>query len=426
MDHTYLERAAGLKVERYLSGLPAFSIEGAKGVGKTTLAERYAKTVFRMDDEITTSLISGSPSILVDASKPVLIDEWHVVPSIWNTVRRLVDDDMTPGQYILTGSAAPLKAKLHSGAGRIVRMRMRPLSLAERKLAPALISLSDMMQGDVEVKTQQVHFLQHQYVKEILQSGFPGIRAITPDLQAEVLDGYIDNIIEKDFSETGIVIKSPESLRAWMRAYAAAEASTTSYESIMQAATPGQGTKPAKVTTMSYRDALTALWIMDPVEPWIPEGNIFTNLGKAPKHYLVDPALTARLLDIDERRLLSGKKVRILGSQTKTIIGRLFESLVAQSLKTYTDTLGLKLHHLRTSRGDHEVDFIIEQGDTIVALEAKFSTSVNEDDVKHLNWLERNIKDQKVIKAVLYTGEYLTRRESDGTLLIPAVCLSPS
>jgi predicted AAA+ superfamily ATPase len=417
------ERILRTRAERFLRGLPAFSIEGAKGVGKTTLAKTLAQTTFNMDSETTAELVMGSPQLLSTAAKPVLVDEWQVTPGIWNAIRHFVDDDMTPGQYILTGSSVPRDARLHSGAGRIVRMTMRPLSLAERALTPKLLSLDDLLRGDENILPQQTDVAQYAYVQEILASGFPGIRQIARAFQRDALDGYIDNIIEKEFDELGVGVRRPEALRAWMKAYAAAEGSTASYESIMGAATPGQDKKPSKPTTLVYRDILAALWITDPVLPWLPEGNLFTNMGKASKHYLVDPALSARLLDLTEQRLLSGDKVRVLGHQAKTIIGRLFESLVAQSLKVYTSALGLELRHLRTVRGDHEIDFIIESGEHILAIEVKFAPAVSNDDVKQLNWLEKNAPERHITKVVLYTGSHLVRRERDGVILCPAACL---
>jgi len=423
-NEEYVQRVQEPRIEKFLKGLPAFSIDGAKGVGKTTLAKRYAKTVFQIDNETTASLVLGTPDILKESLKPTLIDEWQSAPSIWNTVRHFVDDDMSPGQFILTGSAAPKKAGLHSGSGRIVRIKMRPFSLIERGLSPQLISLSGLLSGDPQTKPQTLEVSQQAYVQEILKSGFPGIRNIADELRKEMLDGYIDNIVEREFEKLGVQIRKPESLRAWLKAYAAAEGSTASYERILNAATPGQDKKPAKATTMSYRDTLSALWILDPIAPWLTEGNLSANLGKSAKHYLVDPALTARLLDITEQRLLNAEgAVHVLGSQTKTVVGRLFEGLVAQSLKVYADANGVEVRHLRTVRGDHEIDFIIEKGETLLAVEAKFSPHISNEDVKQLNWLERSLNDRKVVKAVIYTGPHLAQRESDGVLLIPAACL---
>ena len=420
----YIDRVQTSKINRLLEGLPALSLEGAKGVGKTTLAGRYAKTVFRMDDEQVAGLISGTPDILKESTKPVLIDEWQAIPTIWNTVRHYVDEDMSPGQFLLACSAIPKNARLHCGAGRIVRIRMRPFSLAERHMAPDLISISGLLSGDIDISPKVVEVSQQDYVKEILSSGFPGIRSLPDEFRSEMLQSYIDNIVSKGFSEVGVEVRRPEALKAWLKAYAAAEGSTASYDSIMNAATPGQDNKPSKVTTISYRDTLAALWIVDPIEPWITEGNLFTNLGKSPKHYLVDPALSARLLDITEQKLLNAEiSAQILGKQAKTLIGRLFEGLVAQSLKVYSDSNGAELRHLRTVRGDHEIDFIIEKGDTILALECKFSTGVSDGDAKQLNWFETQVPDKNVIKAVIYTGQHLVKRDSDSVLLIPAACL---
>jgi predicted AAA+ superfamily ATPase len=422
--NNYIDRVIQQKLDRYIEGLPAFSLEGAKGVGKTTLAKQYAQTPYNMDSEVTASLIVGTPEIISQSAKPVLIDEWQAVPSIWNTVRHFIDNDMSAGQYILTGSAVPNKARLHSGAGRIVRVRVRPFSLIERRMSRQMLSLQSLLDGDVDIAPQIVDVPQQEYVKEIMRSGFPGIRMCAPDLQKDMLDGYLDNIFDRGvYDDNSIEIRRPEAMRSWLKSYAAAEGTTASYESIMGAATPGQDKKPSKPTTMVFREALEALWILDPVSPWLPEGNIVTNLGKTAKHYLADPALTARLLDIDEQHLLDGGEVHLIGSQRKTIVGRLFESLVAQSLKVYCSAIGADLRHMRSARGDHEVDFIVEKGARLVAIEAKFATAVSSGDVKQLNWLEQAVKDRKITKAIVYSGQHLVRRAADGVILIPAACL---
>ncbi len=126
-----------------LAGLPAISLEGPKGVGKTATAQRRAGTVFAMDDPVARDLMLADSGRLDRAARPVLVDEWQREPVVWDLVRRAVDRDYSPAQFLLTGSATPTNAPTHSGAGRIVGLRMRPMSLAERGLIPATISLGE-------------------------------------------------------------------------------------------------------------------------------------------------------------------------------------------------------------------------------------------------------------------------------------------
>jgi len=266
------------------------------------------------------------------------------------------------------------------------------------------------------------------YVREVLASGLPGIRALSERGRALQLRSYIENIIYKEFPEQGHVVRAPSTLRSWLRAYAAAAGTTVSYAKILNAATPGETDKPAKTTTQSYRDVLESLWLLDSVPAWLPSDDRLGRLGQAPKHFLADPALAATLLDVDAHDLLDGgieadPVVRAVGGRG-TLLGRLFEQLVALSLQSYTQSIGAQLYHLRTRGGDHEVDFIVEHKRRVVAFEVKLSPVVREADVKHLNWLKQRIGDRLVDAAVITTGPEAYRR-TDGVAVIPAGLLGP-
>lgn len=122
----YLHRIVDGPLGELLGGLTAIAIEGPKGVGKTRTARRRAASFFDLSDPSTLELVKGDPALLTAAACPIVIDEWQYHPPVWDVVRRAVDDDPTPGRFLLTGIASPPTRSLHSGAGRIVRLRMRP------------------------------------------------------------------------------------------------------------------------------------------------------------------------------------------------------------------------------------------------------------------------------------------------------------
>lgn len=165
------------------------------------------------------------------------------------------------------------------------------------------------------------------------------------------------------FPEQGLVVRRPATLRAWLAAYAGATATTTSYNAILDAATPGDSNKPAKTTTIAYRDVLSRLWLLDPVSGWSTSRSVFTNLASAPKHQLADPALAARLLGVDVNALLSGSSEPAGVRKPGPLLGALFESLVALSLQAYAQAAEATVHHLRTRDGRREVDFIVQRAD---------------------------------------------------------------
>jgi uncharacterized protein len=209
-----------------------------------------------------------------------------------------------------------------------------------------------------------------------------------------------------------------------MAAYAAATATTAAYGTILDAATPGQADKPAKTTTMVYRDVLERLWVLDPLPGWTPNLNALSKLGQAPKHHLADPALAARLLGATRDSLLRGA---VGGPVIRDglLLGGLFESLVTLSVRTYAPQFSARVHHLRLASGVHEVDLIVEAPDhRIVALEVKLADSVTDDDVKHLLWLRTKAPELVADVAIITTGRYAYRRP-DGVAVIPASLLGP-
>ena len=412
----YTRRIVDSELDELMPGAAAISIDGPKAVGKTATAEQRATTVFRLDDEAVANLLHAAPEMIAQATAPVLIDEWQRVPMIWDAVRRAVDDGAEPGRYLLTGSAIPPRLPVHSGAGRIISMRMRPLAFAERRREQTSVSLALMLAGGAEISGTSTLAL-GDYVEEIVSSGFPGIRELPGRVRRSQLDSYITRVIEREFPEQGQQVRKPQTLRSWMSSYAAATATTTSYAKILDAATPGLPNKPAKETTLAYREVLGRLWLLDPVAPWQPR-NAFTRFGTTPKHFLADPALAARLLGLDEQRLLHPNSDSIAPND-KTRLGSLFEALVALSLQTYAQASEATVSHLRTSSGDHEIDFIVHSGHgATVAFEVKLDRSVDDNDVKHLRWLRDQLGTQLTDAAVIYTGQYAYRR-SDGIAVIP-------
>lgn len=404
--------------------LEATSIYGPKGVGKTETARRRAKSVLELDQESGRQRLLSDPDLLRTLPGPVLVDEWQRWPESWDRVRRAVDDGAELGRFLLTGSSAPRGASVHSGAGRIVGLRMRPMSLFERGIASPSVSLADLLRGEAEIGGETDVVL-GDYVEEIVASGLPGVRsAPTPQLRRLRLNTYLDNIAQREFVEQGYPVRRPEALRAWLAAYAAALSTTAKYVEILDAATPNEGDKPSKKTTIGYRDALSGLWLLDPTPAWMPTSNHLARLGQASKHQLADPALAARLLNLSADGLMAGR------GDTAAInhggmLGALFESLVTLDAQVYAQNMEARVYHLRDRDGRHEVDLIVEgMGNRVVALEVKLTATPDDHDVRQLLWLREQIGDTLADMAVITTGKYAYRRQ-DGVAVIPAALLGP-
>lgn len=409
--------------DEFLPDAAAISIDGAKGVGKTLTASQRVQSIVAFDDEQVREAISVRPHTLLEKPRPLLIDEWQLLPSSWDRVRRAVDQGAEGGSFLLTGSATvPTGTRIHSGAGRILNLRMRPMSIQERGIEAPVVSMGELLKGKVRAVDGHSDFELRDYVEEILRSGFPGIRNLPPRLRRAQLDGYLDVIVARDLPEQGMMVRKPTVLREWLAAYGAATATTASYTQILDAATSGDTDKPSKVTVSHYRDYLTRVFMLEPLEGWTPALAPLNRLTSAPKHHLVDPALAAQLSGIDVDGLLEGRGKRV-SAVSGTWLGALFESLVAQSVRTYADVNEARVYHLRTKSTEHEMDLIVEGRDrSVVAVEVKLGGQVQGKDVKHFDWLEKKLDDRLAAKLVVNTGAVAYTRE-DGVHVVPLALL---
>lgn len=420
----YRRRIVDAELDELLAGLPAISLEGPKGVGKTATALRRATTERRLDDPRVAEVLAADPSRVVIGEPPILVDEWQRLPAVWDVVRRAVDADRSPGRFLLTGSATPDGPPMHSGAGRIVRLRMRPLAFSERGVSDPSVSLSDLLAGHRPPLAGRSDVELDGYVDEIVQGGFPGLRGLPTRASRAALDGYLDQVVDRDIPEAGVEVRRPATLRRWLRAYAAATATTTSWERIRDAATAGEDTKPARTTTIPYREALERIWILDAVEAWHPSRSPLRRLGVAPRHHLADPALAARLLGVDRDALLRGEGERP-STHDGVLLGALFESLATLSVRVLGQAAEARTSHLRLHGGQREVDLIVERRDgAVLAIEVKLSATVADADVRHLRWLREELSDRVVDAIVITTGPSAYRR-ADGIGVVPLALLGP-
>lgn len=420
----YRRRIVDTELDELIAGgAAAIAIDGAKAVGKSATALERVDTAFLLEEPVTRQLVAADPGRIA-TGEPVLVDEWHHLPVTWDVVRRAVDAGAVPGQFLLTGSAAAGHPGTHSGAGRIVSVRMRPMVLCERGVGTPTVSLAALLTGTRPAVGGETDVDVEQYVDEIVRSGFPAVRSMSDRLRRAQLRGYVDRVIDRDFPDVmGRQVRNPAALRRWLGAYAAATATVTSYEKIRDAATFGEGDKPARSTTQPYRDILEALYVLEPVPAWLPTNNHITELASAPKHHLVDPALATSLLGLGPGALLSGDQGAIPMVRERPFVGALFESLVSLSVRVFAQAAEARVGHLRTHRGDHEVDFIVERDDhKVVAVETKLAAVVDDDDVRHLRWLRGELGDDLLDAIVVTTGPFAYRRR-DGIAVVPAALL---
>lgn len=414
----YLQRTLDSELSLLMPYAPAIAIDGPKGVGKTGTASRHADAIFYLDRVEQQDIMRADPSLATAPAGSLLFDEWQYVPEVWNSVRRQVDQGAPPGRFLLTGSASPLAGvDTHSGAGRILSLRMRPLTYYERYRPQAPVSLAELLMGDSDpIAGQTTQVTLEDYFKAIVSSGFPGIFQAPQQLRRRLLDAYIQRVIDRDLPDSGYAVRHPETLRRWLTAYAAASSTTTSYSRILDATTAGDGSQPAKTTTAMYRDFLTKLWLLDSVPGWVPVNNEFTKLAVSPKHQLADPALAARLLGLGAQGLAT--------AQGAHMAGPLFESLATLSVRTAAQAAEATVSHLRTPKGDREIDLIVQGPEgQVLGIEVKLTASVTDADVRHLLWLREKAGSAVTNLVVVTTGSQAYRRQ-DGVAVVPLALLA--
>lgn len=421
----YTRRTVDDELDELFPEVPAIAIDGPKAVGKTTTAEQHVVALLRLDSPANRVPVEADPEVILRRARPLLVDEWQKVPEVWDVVRRAADADPTGGQFLLVGSATPTPgATAHSGAGRIGRLRMRPMTLSERGVVQPSVSVQELLTGRRAPVQGETDLRLADYAQQIVSSGFPGLRGLSDRALRFQLDSYLRNAVDRDVPEQGLAVRKPEAMLAWLRAYAAATATTASYSSLLDAATPGQPDKPSRSTSIAYRDVLTELWLLDPVPAWAPVGAPLTRLGQAPKHHLADPALAARLLGLTVTSLIDGEG-QLLGPQSGTMLGHLFESLATLCVRVAAQAADAAVGHLRTRNGDHEIDLVLVRDDgRVVAIEVKLSATVDDRDVSHLRWLGAQLGDGLLDSVVITTGPYAYRRP-DGIAVVPLGLVAP-
>lgn len=412
----YRPRFVDRELDELLPLAGALALEGAKGVGKTGTAQRRATTSLLLDDPAHRDLLAADPTMAGLDVGTVLIDEWQRMPQVWDSVRRQVDAGVSPGRYLLTGSATPTSGvDTHSGAGRILSLRMRPMSLPERGVTVPTVSFGSLLRGDAGALTGVTEWVAADYLEAVERSGLPGLTDAPARLRQAQLDAYLHRVVDRDLPEQGLAVRRPETLRRWLAAYAAGSSTTTAYSRLLDATTAGDGRQPAKTTTIAYRDHLSQLYLLDPVPGWSPSRSPMSRLQQAPKHQLADPALAARLLNLTAQTLGSPSGAHLAGP--------LFESLATLTVRSAAQVVQARVGHLRTGNGDREIDLVIEGDDgRVLGVEVKLAAAVTDRDVRHLLWLREQLP-QDVVDLVVITSGARAYRRPDGVAVVPLALL---
>ena len=347
----YLPRVVDEHMERLLRTAPAVVVEGPRACGKTWTGRRFAHSMVRFDElDSTRRKLEVNPASFLVGEAPRLLDEWHLADGLWNAMRHACDDRGANGQFILAGSVKPAVAATdHSGAGRVARLRMRPMSLWESGDSSGVVSLADLLSGGGCAADPAEPDLAA-VARLVCRGGFP--RFVTmdhADARARLRD-YLRDLSQIDLTTGEPAGHDPHKMLALISSLARNEATSASLRTLLED-TAGFGGPSDRDTVRRYIDRLSDAFVIEPLHAWSTHLRGTATLRSSPKRYFVDPSLATAALRAAPEGLMADLEA----------FGLLFESLVIRDLRVYAQALDAEVMHYRDSK-NLEVDAIVTRG----------------------------------------------------------------
>ena len=348
----YLPRIVDSELVERLAATGAVVVEGPKTCGKTATARNVAASEVLIDvDDNARRMVAVDPPSVLRGEIPRLIDEWQTEPAIWNHIRRAVDDRAAPGQFILTGSAVPADdITRHTGAGRLTRLRMRPMSLFEAEHSSGEISLRQLLRGDLQ-RSERSRLTVGELAGMVCAGGWPGHLGRPLPQRMRMNRDYLNEIRRVDVTRVSGAKRDPVKVGRLLRSLAR-NVATPAAVSTLVADVRGSGTTMKADTAAEYLDALERLMIVEDLPAWQPHLRSRTTLRTASVRHFADPSLAVAALRATPKRLMEDLE----------FLGLLFESMVVRDLRVYAQTLEARVFHYR-EKGGLEADVIVEAED---------------------------------------------------------------
>ena len=355
-NNIYLPRLLDVAVADYLTAFGAVVIEGAKWCGKTWTSRQHSQSEFMLGSPAgnfqNKRLAELSPALVLDGVVPRLLDEWQEVPLLWDAVRAEVDKRNAKGQFILTGSATPnQKGVLHSGAGRIGRLRLRPMSLFEAGLSSGVVSLAELcrgrmtpaLTGEVELRTLAEH---------IVRGGWPGNLSVPVANAGLLAKEYLAAILENDIARLDGSKKNVQKMTLLLKSLARNESTTATNKVLKNDIRAIDAEDIDDDTIAAYLETFRRLFLLDNQLPFSPATRSSIRIKQAEKRHLADPSLTCALLRLNPEGLINDLET----------YGFLFEALAERDLRVYANSFGGELYHYQDYK-NNEIDAVIELPD---------------------------------------------------------------
>ena len=419
----YKQRIADQMLEIKMAGKGAVLIVGPKWCGKTTTAKQQSRSILdlskRLVLEQSRQMMDINPESLLIGDTPRVIDEWQLIPSLWDIVRTTVDERNEFAQFILTGSAVLPEAEdtLHSGTGRIGRLKMRPMSLYESGESKGEVSLNDLFnQADIAVVPHDMPIEQIAFL--VCRGGWPQATFLKGDTALDQAEDYLESLLNVDMHRVDKVQRSSERMRYIMRSYARHQGAQCPISMIRSDVLSNDNQSISDDTISSYLDVLSRLFVIEDMPAWNPNLRSKAAIRTSLTRYFIDPSIATAALGISPNDLINDLNT----------FGFMFETLVARDLRIYADALKAKVYHFRDSNG-LECDMVIHRRDGSYGLcEVKLGGPNNiETAANSLKTVAANIDTSKMpvpsfLMVLTAVGRFAYKRK-DGVFVVPIGCL---
>lgn len=415
----YTPRVIDQELIELLAILPFVVIEGPKAVGKSLSAIQLAKKVVRLDvDENARQLAAISPEVLLAGKTPILVDEWQLVPELWGHIKVESDLRQLKGQFILTGSSKPIDDKTRdSAAGRVARLKMRPMSLFESGDSNGAISLKDLFEGKA-VASLGPEMTISKIAELVCKGGWPSNQGLSIEQSRKTMKAYIEELASFDVQRANGIAYNASNVKRAIQSLAR-NVGTRATDTTIARDSGRDGAPLDRKATAGYLEALERVMVTENNPPWVPNLRSPARLTRAEVRYFVDPAIAVAAL---------GATPKILLNHQLNLLGFLFENMVVRDLRVYAQSLGGNVMQYRDSAGS-EIDVIIESGyGSWAAIEIKLGNSHIAEAAESLKKVKNKIDlelagEPSFMAVVTATGSAYQR--ADGIYVLPIGTLRP-
>lgn len=421
----YRNRIADQLLKEQLEAAGAVLIQGAKWCGKTTTAVQQAKSIIYMNDPSQSAnyihLAETNISLLLEGDAPLLIDEWQLVPQLWDAARFTIDQRRKTGQFILTGSAVPVdRSKItHTGTGRFAWLTMRPMSLWESEESNGKVSLNSLFNENMQDCRAPGYDLKR-IAYLTCRGGWPGALDLSEKASLKQAYNYLDAVSEQEISDVDSTRRDPMLTKRLLRSYARHQGSQASVASILNDILTNENGSTTEATITSYMKALEKIFVIENMPAWNPNLRSKAAIRTSDTRYFVDPSVAAAALRLGPSDLIADLNT----------FGLLFETLAVRDLRVYADALDGDVFHYRDKNG-LECDAVLHLRNGHYGLiEVKIGGEKwIEQGAKNLLSLSKIIDTEKMYEpsfmmVLTAVGDFAYRRK-DGIYVVPITCLKP-